>query len=426
MSQRDPSKRARLRLRGWVGQFGADLKASLDPGLLRVFRFFGFIYGPIDRRLPIDEALRKAGRRRLAPHVGWRHSLGGITYLLFLVLVLTGVLLALYYRPSADEAYASMQQIVSQVRLGWLVRDLHVWSANLIVISLLAHMGRVFFTGAYQPPRETSWFVGLLLLFLVLAFGATGYLLPWDQWAYWTVTEALNTLRAAPIFGGFLADVLTGDTVVSGATLSRFFAIHVIILPWLVLGLLVLHFSMVRRHGPAPPAGGAPVGEGVPFYPHHLLRSFMVSVLVLGVVVTLATLYPRPVGDPATPFQLPDELVSTWLMVEVTRALLHYVGPWGLALVSLLGIGLALFPLFDRSGERRLRKRPVAVALASAFFLAIMVAWLAGRQLRAPVSPDLLRPASEGVVPVEGGVPVPAPGPEPVRPAPPPSAEPGR
>ena len=109
--------------------------------------------------------------------------------------------------------------------MGWLVRDLHVWSANLIVIALLAHMARVFFAGAYKPPRETNWLVGLLLLFVVLGFGATGYLLPWDQWAYWTVTEVLDTASRVPVLS-LGVDLLRGDVIVSGATLGRFFAWH--------------------------------------------------------------------------------------------------------------------------------------------------------------------------------------------------------
>ena len=188
---------ARLRPE-WLTQFWNDLKASTDAGLLGVARFLGLLYGPIDRHVPIDQSLRKSLSYRLPSYVGWRHALGGITYLLFIVLVITGVLLSFYYRPSPQEAYPSIQYIVSEVPMGWLVRDLHVWSANLIVVALLAHMARVFFAGAYKPPRETNWVIGLLLLFVALTFGATGYLLPWDQWAYWTVTEVLDTLSSAP------------------------------------------------------------------------------------------------------------------------------------------------------------------------------------------------------------------------------------
>jgi ubiquinol-cytochrome c reductase cytochrome b subunit len=381
------TKKPRLR---WLAQFWADLKASTDPTLLGVARFLGLLYGPIDRTLPIDQAARKAFRHRLPSFVGWHHALGGITYLLFMVLVVTGVLLSFYYRPSVQEAYPSIQYIVSEVPLGWLARELHVWSANLIVVAILAHMARVFFSGTYKPPRETNWLVGLLLLVVVLAFGATGYLLPWDQWAYWTTTEVLETVSGAPLLG-IVASVMQGDVVVSGATLSRFFAFHVILLPWVAFYLLMLHFALLRKHGIAPPPGVTDdTGPGVPFWPNHLLRAFIVGVLVLAVAISLAALFPRPVGDPANPFALPTELVSSWIVVDVSLALIRYLGVWGFSLFTLLGISMALLPLFDRRPERRLRRRPVALALGVLFFVGYLVAWMAGRQLRSlPPSTDL-------------------------------------
>lgn len=385
----------------WLSQFWADLKKSTDAGLLGVARFLGLLYGPIDRSLPIDQALRKSLRYRLPSWVGWRHAFGGITYLLFMVLVVTGVLLSFYYRPSPQEAYPSIQYIVSEVPMGWLVRDLHVWSANLIVLAVLLHMARVFFAAAYKPPRETNWMVGVLLLFTVLAFGATGYLLPWDQWAYWAVTEVLNTIESVPPFGLF-TDILRGDVNVSGATLSRFFALHVIVLPWVALGLILFHFTLVRRHGIAPPPGGAPIPDGgTPFFPHHLLRNFIVGVLVLAVTFSLAALFPRPVGNPASGFELPEQIVSSWIVVDVSLALIRFLGVWGFVLFTLLGVLLLLLPLFDRRPERRLRKRPVALALGILFFGGFLVAWGAGRQLRS-VAPSVdLRPgaATEAVSP---------------------------
>jgi quinol-cytochrome oxidoreductase complex cytochrome b subunit len=373
-----------LRIPGsrWWGQFWDDVKASTDASILAVLRVFGLLYGRIDRQLPIDQAWRKAMSYRLSPHVGWRHAFGGITYLLFMVLVATGVLLAFYYRPSVEEAYPSIQYITSEVPFGWLIRDLHVWSANLIVLAMLAHMARVFFAGAYKPPRETSWLVGLLLLAVVLAFGTTGYLLPWDQWAYWTTTEILVAAGAVPIIGGWLQDVMTGDVFVSGATLSRFFAIHVIVLPWVAFGLLALHFVVVRKHGIAPTGKNVPTDAvGASFYPTHLLRLAIVGALVLAVVISLAAMYPRPVGDLATPYEIPDEIISTWIGIDVRLALLRYLGLGGPFAFVLLGFLLALLPLFDRRSEKRMSRRPLVAALGLIFFLGFLAAWLVGRQI---------------------------------------------
>lgn len=380
----------------------SDLRESTDAGLLAIPRFFGLLYGPIDGTLPIDKALDKSLRRRLPAFIGWRHSLGGIAYFLFIVLVVTGVLLSVHYRPSVQEAYPSIQHIVSDVTFGWLIRDVHRWSATLIVVVILAHMTRVFVEAAYLPPRETNWLVGVLLLFLMMAFGSTGYLLPWDQWSYWTVAEALSTVERMPILGGFIAGVARGDPIVSGATLSRFFAAHVIVLPWLALALLGFHFALVRRHGSAPPEHPTPAqsGPGRAFYPYHLLRSFMVVALVTAVLITLATLLPRPIGEVANPEVVPDEVRSTWVVVDVSRALTHLLGGWGFALFALLGVGLAMVPLFHRSPVRSLRDRPRAAGVGAAFILVFLLAWAYGSRLRT-VPPQVTEPVVEVAAPTD-------------------------
>jgi ubiquinol-cytochrome c reductase cytochrome b subunit len=421
-------------IKQWLAQFWDDIKSSTDAGLLSVARFVGLLYGPIGRNLRIDEAWRKALRYRLAAHVGWRHALGGITYLLLIVLVVTGVLLSFYYRPSVEEAYPSVQHIVSEVSFGWLIRDLHVWCANLVVIVALAHMARVFFEASYKPPREMNWIVGLALLGVVLAFGATGYLLPWDQWAYWTVTEVLDAVAMIPLVGGLMADAIVGDAIVSGATLSRFFALHVIVLPWITLALLSYHFTLIRRRGIAPPVSTDSGGRkwrlsgvwpeekqetGRPFFPNHLLRSFAVAVLTLAIAITLAILFPRPLGDPANPYLLPNELVSTWVPVDVSLALIRFTGLWGLTVFSILGLSLVLLPVFDRRPERGLRQRPVAVAFGLIFYVGFAAAWIAGQQIRSV--PPSARPQPE-IVGEEGSpgaeLPLPELGPTPPVPNP--------
>ena len=393
------------RVRTWLGPIGEDLKESTDASLLSSLRFLGLLYGRIDRKLPIDQALRKAWARRLPSYVGWRHSFGGIAYLLFMVLVVTGVLLSFYYRPSVEEAYPSLQYISTEVPFGWLIRDFHVWSANLIVLAIMAHMARVFFLGAYRPPRETSWLVGVLLLFIVLAFGGTGYLLPWDQWAYWTTTEVMNVARQTPIVGGPIAGLLMGDVFVSGATLSRFFALHVIVLPWAAFGLLTLHFVVVRKHGAAPPRGYVETGDpGTPFYPHQLLRIVIVSALVLAVTISLAAMFPRPMGDPATPFETPEGLVSSWIVVDVSLGLIRTLGVWGFVSFSLLGLLLVILPLVDRDTESSLRRKPLVLSVGLLFFLGFLVFWAMGRQIDAvpPSAAIEARILDERAIPTPG------------------------
>jgi quinol-cytochrome oxidoreductase complex cytochrome b subunit len=372
----------------------ADVKASTDASVLSLARFVGLLYGPIDTSLPIDRALRKALAYRLPAHISWRHALGGVTYLLFIVLVATGVLLSFYYRPSVTEALPSLQHILSDVSFGWLIHGLHVWAANALVLVALTHMGRILVETAYLPPRETNWLIGILLLFTVFGFGATGVLLPWDQWAYWTVTEAFDTLERLPLVGAAAVHMLRADPVVSGATLSRFFALHVILLPWIALGLLILHFTLVRKHGVAPPVAPPPATATATPFTHHLLRSLTVAVVVLAVLITLVALFPRAIGDAADPARPPDVFATGWLLVDVSRGLTHYLGPWGPAALAVLALGLALVPLFDRQPERGLRHRPVVAALGVAFFALFALGWGAGWRLRS-VTPRAAQPAMQ-------------------------------
>lgn len=374
----------RQRIAAWFEHVRDDVKQSADPGLLGALRVFGLLYGKIDRKIPIDQSLRKSWSRRLPANVTWKHAFGGIAYFLFMILVVTGVLLTFYYRPSVDEAYQSIQFIISEAPFGWLLRDMHVWASSLIVVALLAHMARILYDGAYRTPRETSWWVGLTLFAVVILFGVTGYLLPWDQWAYWATTEFTAGVEGIPVVGGMIAMFMRGDRLVSSATLSRFFALHVIVLPWLAFGLISMHFVIVRGQGIAG-ADRASEGEGTPFYPNHLLRIIVVSVFVLAIVGSLAALFPRPVGDPATPFHAPDEMVSTWVLVDVTVALLRFIGPAGVLLALLLVTAVALVPLFDRKTETDLKRRPFVAILGLLLFGGFILAWVVGHQVGAQV-----------------------------------------
>lgn len=395
-------KRAARPLR-WLGQV-------TDASLLRVPRFFGFLYGPIDDRLTLRDAWRKALRYRLPAHAGWAHALGGITFFLFLILIVTGVLLSFYYRPSVEEAHPSVQYLESQVAFGWLVRNVHHWAANLVIIAAALHLLRALLAAAYKAPRETNWLVGLLLLLVLLLFGLTGYLLPWDQWAYWTTTHELNVLERLPLVGGPLVAVLQGDELVTGATLSRFFALHVIVLPWLALGLLGLHFQLVRKHGIAPPPGRGiePGSAGEPYYPNHVLRQLIAVFLVVGIVVTLASLYPRPLSRAADPFTPSETLPTLWYPAALLRASTHYLGGWGLALLVALGVLLALLPLLDRSAERRPLRRPVVTGATALVVVVLAALWIAGQRLTAPLAAGRARVPEATAVPQPGSERAPA------------------
>jgi len=204
----------------------------------------------IEERYQIADPLTKILKKpvhKYARH--WWYCLGGITALLFVIQCVTGIMLAFYYKPTASEAYLSIQYIETQVHFGAAIRMIHHWSANGMIVMCIAHMLRVFIMGAFKPPRELNWISGALLLILTLAFGFTGYLLPWDQRAYWATTVGTQIAGAVPAIGNLALIFLRVGWNVSEATLGRFYGLHIIIIPLATIALMLLHFFMVRKLG---------------------------------------------------------------------------------------------------------------------------------------------------------------------------------
>jgi quinol-cytochrome oxidoreductase complex cytochrome b subunit len=364
------NERKRNRLLRWLEQ-------ATDARILTIPRLFGFLYGPIDDRLPLREAWRAAMRRKIPASVGWKHSFGGATYFLCMILVVTGVMLSFYYRPSTVEAYPSLQYLETEISFGWLVRHVHFWAASLVVLTTLLHLFRVLVSGTYRAPRETTWLLGILLLIALLAFVTSGYLLPWDQWAYWTTTNGLDQLSRTPIVGGLLARLFRADEFVSGATLSRFYATHVILLPWVLLLFLSLHFQLIRKHGVAP-VEGTGEEEGEPFFPNHMLRQLVVALITLAAVVTLAAFFPRPFASPADPFSVPNELPALGLPAAILVGAGRLPGGVGLIGLPLLLLALAVLPLVVRTKEQAFTRRPVAMGLFALFLVLLVASLIAG------------------------------------------------
>lgn len=208
----------------------------------------------IDERLQIIEPLRKMLAKPVPIFATrWMYCLGGITFMLLVVQGITGVLLAMYYKPTPEEAYASIQFIENEVRFGAAIRAIHHWSANGTIIMVVAHLLRVFITGAFKPPRELNWVTGVILFIITLAFGFTGYLLPWDQRAYWATTVGTEIAGGVPQIGDLALVFLRGGWDVTAITLSRFYALHILVLPAIIIILLAGHFWMIRRQGIARP-----------------------------------------------------------------------------------------------------------------------------------------------------------------------------
>jgi quinol-cytochrome oxidoreductase complex cytochrome b subunit len=191
---------------------------------------------------------------RKIPKVNWAYTLGSATLFVAINQIVTGILLTIFYVPSPQDAYDSVRYITNTVTLGWLIRGLHHWGASAMVVLAVAHMLRVIIHGAYKYPREVTWITGVGLLLVVIAFGFTGYLLPWDQKAYWATTVGTRIVEVTPIIGDWLLRLLRGGTELSGVTLTRFFGMHVWVLPAALLLLLATHIFLVFRIGiSAPP-----------------------------------------------------------------------------------------------------------------------------------------------------------------------------
>jgi len=347
----------------------------------------------------LDERLDLSGVRHFIAEKGvpvhtqkiW-YYLGGMTLFLFGVQIFTGSLLLLYYRPSAAEAYESVQFIVTQVEFGWLIRNVHSWSANLLIAAAFAHFFSVFFQKSYRKPRELTWLSGVALLFLMLAFGFSGYLLPWNELAFFATKVGTGIAGSVPLAGDFMRRLLRGGDDVTGATLSRFYGLHIAILPAITTGLVSLHLLLVQRQGMSVPLSverklrPSEQLRQMKFFPNYVLRDVLLWYLALAVLVALAAFYPWELGRKADPFAaVPPGIRPEWYFVAMFHTLKllpsHVLGLEG-EVLGVVGFGLAaLFlvavPFVDRrssSGERS----PVFTAIAIAGLLYLVVFTIVG------------------------------------------------
>lgn len=206
---------------------------------------------PLDDRFGLTQTLREKVFSKPVPQHARRfwYCFGGLTFFVFLLQVASGIFLTFYYVPTPERAYASVFYISNYVNYGWLIRSIHVWGAHMMVVFIVLHMLRVFLTGSYKHPRELNWVNGVLLFVLTMAFGLTGYLLPWDQKAYWGSTVTIALVEQVPFVGDAIGQLIMGGTAVGAPTLTRFYSAHVFLLPAALLLFLVLHFAMIRKQG---------------------------------------------------------------------------------------------------------------------------------------------------------------------------------
>jgi quinol-cytochrome oxidoreductase complex cytochrome b subunit len=269
---------------------------------------------------------------------------GGITLFLFVIQVLTGMLLLLYYRPSPSEAYESVQFIMTRVEFGWLVRSIHSWSANLMILAAFIHMFSVVFLHAYRRPRELTWLSGIALLGLALAFGFSGYLLPWNTISYFATKVGTDMAAAVPVVGHSIARFLRGGDEVGGGTLTRFFGFHVAVLPGITTLLLLFHLALVQKHGMSSPPWVKRDAPQMKFFPNFFLRELMAWYAALGVLGSLAAIFPWELGEKADPFAAaPAGIRPEWYFLApfyTLKLIPSHVWKIEGELLGLLGFGL--------------------------------------------------------------------------------------
>lgn len=313
------------------------------------------------------ETIRKFLQSPLPDNIGWPHVFGSMLLAIFGMQFLSGILLSFVYAPSPLSAYPSVEYILNEMSGGAWLRGLHFWGASFVVVLLVLHMVRTFLYAAYRKPRQVTWMVGVLLFLCALAFAQTGYLLPWDQKAYWGTSVTVRIVSTVPWLGPKIAYFLKGGDSVGALTLSRFYSIHVVILPLIVVFLILGHLLLVRRYGVTAPwtNTGEVVPKKTPFYPYQLAKDATGMFLILSLLFLFAALLPSPLGRPADPSDNTFTPRPDWYFLFLFQALHYYPGKWEVVgtfvLPSLAVLALLLVPFLDNNPSRLLRKRPIAL-----------------------------------------------------------------
>jgi len=320
----------------------------------------------LDERLSITSLARLAEKKEVPVH---RHSVwyyfGGMTLFLFTVQVVTGILLLLYYRPSSENAFESVQFIMTEVQFGWLIRSIHSWSANLMIATLFIHMFSVYFTRAYGPPREMTWLSGVFLLFIVICFGFSGYLLPWNKLAFFATKVGTEIAGVVPIVGRPILRFLRGGDDVTGATLTRFFGFHVAVLPATATVFIAVHVLLVQLHGMHVPPKYEHNYRRMKFFPNFILRDLIGWILAIGALAALAALFPWELGEKADAFApAPAGIKPEWYFLFMFQTLklipakiLSFDGEvLGVLAFGFAGALLFIVPFIDKSPENPRRR----------------------------------------------------------------------
>ncbi len=328
-------------------------------------RFDQFIEA-VDQRTGLHTGLRKFLYEEIPQSSGWHQVFGSVALFLIMIQFFTGIMLAFNYAPTPGEAYDSLRYILTEVTAGRVMRGLHHWGASMIIVIVVLHMVQVFIWGAYKKPREGTWIIGVILLLLTLAYGLTGYLLPWDNRAYWGTVVATQIGATVPLAGPYVSRLLASTGDIGVVTFARFYGLHVLLLPPATMLLIGLHVFLVRRHGVAP-APGDEVRPKKSFYPEQVFKDTVAVFVAFAILFTLAIAARVPLerlADPTDTSYIPRPewyFLFLFQMLKVFEGPLEVVGTVILPTVAILA--LVVTPFVDRGKVVKLRKRLLAMGI---------------------------------------------------------------
>ncbi|MEI8134044.1 MAG: cytochrome bc complex cytochrome b subunit [bacterium] len=322
----------------------------------------------------------EAVKNKVVPHhrASIWYYFGGLALMFFVIQVVTGIMLLFYYEPTAQTAHQSIERIMTQVPFGWLIRSLHAWSANALMAVVFIHMFSAFLMKSYRTPRYIMWLTGIILFILMLGFGFTGYLLPWDQTAYFATKIGTQTPRALPLIGDIISSMMTGAKDVNGTTLLRMFALHVGVLPAISILLVVVHIGLIMLLGSGVAPGTVVTGQ-TKYFPDYLLKEIMVWLVGFGLLIGVAVLYPWELGKAynlANPVEPAVGIHPEWYFMFLYQTL--KVVPEWLAIIvfGLLFIFWTFVPFLDRKAHRG-EKSPIFtyIGVAAIVYICVMTTW---------------------------------------------------
>jgi ubiquinol-cytochrome c reductase cytochrome b subunit len=331
----------------------------------------------IDERLQLDFLREKILYKPLSEDIGWWCTLGAVCLFLLILQVATGLVLALNYVPVIDRAFSSVEYIQNEMSFGWLIRGMHFWGSNMMLVAVFVHMMRVYFHAGYKKPNELTWVAGVFLIIFTAAMALTGYILPWSDISYWAATILSRCFDYIPVFGSLIANILGGKDP-GGIAIGRYAVLHMLVIPAMFAGFTIIHIILIQIHGEKgpPPKEGKETGTR-PFYPDQLSKDVVVVLIAFVMLIILARFAGVPKEKAAAPLaEINSVPKPEWFILFGYELLKMFKGKWiilAITAVPISGFLLLLFlPFYDRNPERAYAKRPIAMATGVSALLVLI------------------------------------------------------